>query len=139
MLQNFGTCYLEKVVYAMRKINFFLIGSLIILLSLIAYWTIIPRSGVIDISGEGVYTGELRGMTYHGYGNYTSYAVNGTSYEGEWENGIFHGKGTLTFADGSKLVGNFNEGLLNGMCLIVDADGREREVWFDNYKPKFDN
>ena len=39
---------------------------------------------------------------------------DGSSYDGEWENNIFHGKGTLTKKDGDVIVGNFSKGKAHG-------------------------
>ena len=65
----------------------------LIFILFIAYWTIIPRHGTIEFAGEGIYNGNLRGMTFHGYGTWISYELKGTSYEGEWKDGYFHGEG----------------------------------------------
>ncbi len=102
----------------------------VIFLLVIAYWTILPRTATLDIPGEGIYTGQLRGMTYHGYGTYKSYAVGGTSYEGEWKNGVFHGQGTLSFANGSKLVGEFVDGSIHGIGQTICPDGHITEIDF---------
>ncbi len=114
-----------------RKILFIIIGlCLLTFLSLVAYWTILPRTATLEIPGEGIYTGQLRGMTFHGYGKYESYVVGGTSYEGEWENGVFHGQGTLTFANGSKLVGEFKDGNIQGIGKTICPEGHITEADF---------
>ena len=121
----------------MRKLNpiYLVIGScLIIFLLVIAYWTVLPSHGTLDIPREGIYTGQLRGMTFHGYGTYKSYAVGGTSYEGEWENGVYHGYGTLTFANGSQLVGDFHHGHLYGQGKSICPDGNVKIVDFGEQK-----
>ncbi|MDZ4132679.1 MAG: hypothetical protein U1E11_06025 [Dethiobacteria bacterium] len=117
----------------MKKRPLFIIAILvpiILFLITIAYWTILPRTATLDIPGEGIYTGQLRGMTFHGYGTYESYVVGGTSYEGEWKNGVFHGQGTLTFANGSKLVGEFVDGSIHGIGRTICPDGHVIEVDF---------
>ncbi|MGM0688872.1 MAG: hypothetical protein ACQESO_04740 [Bacillota bacterium] len=73
-------------------------------------------------------------MTFHGYGTYESYTVGGTSYKGEWENGIFHGHGTLTFANGSQLSGDFNHGHLHGQGKSICPDGHVKIVDFGEQK-----
>ncbi len=114
-----------------NKTLFTAIGiSLLAFISLTAYWTVLPRTATLDIPGEGIYTGQLRGMTFHGYGTYESYAVGGTSYEGEWKNGVFHGQGTLNFANGSKLVGEFVDGSISGIGQTICPDGHVTEVNF---------
>jgi hypothetical protein len=47
---------------------------LLTFISVVAYWTVIPRHGTLEIPGEGVYTGQLRGHTFHGYGTYINYS-----------------------------------------------------------------
>jgi hypothetical protein len=101
---------------------------IIMFIIVIAYWTILPRTATLDIPGEGIYTGQLRGTIFHGYGKYESYAVGGTSYEGEWQDGVFHGQGTLTFANGSKLVGNFVDGSIQGIGQSICPDGHITEI-----------
>jgi len=118
-----------------RKHLFIVIGfCLLFFFFIIAYWAILPRNGTVDIPGEGIYIGQLRGMTFHGYGTYKSYAVGGTSYEGEWKNGYFHGPGTLTFANGSQLVGDFHHGHLYGQGKSICPDGNVKIVDFGKQK-----
>lgn len=106
-----------------------LIGvTVLIFLLVIAYRTILPRTATIEIPGEGTYTGQLKGMTFHGYGTYTSYMVGGTSYEGEWKNGVFHGQGTLTCANGTKLVGEFVDGSIYGLAECICPKGNVRTI-----------
>ena len=97
---------------------------------IIAHWTILPRHDTVDIPGEGIYTGQLRGMTFHGYGTYKSYAVSGASYEGQWKDGIFHGMGTLAFANGYQLIGEFVDGSIQGNGTMICPEGHAREVDF---------
>jgi len=101
---------------------------MLIFFFIIAYWTVLPRTGTIDIPGEGVYTGQLRGMTFHGYGTYISYEVEGNSYEGQWKNGLFHGQGTLTFANGYGITGEFRDGDPTGTVVLLFPDGHTREA-----------
>ncbi len=114
-----------------KKLLFTIIGiTCILFFSVLAYWTVIPRHGTLDIPGEGIYSGQLRGHTFHGYGTYTSYVVGGTSYEGEWKDGVFHGHGTLTYANGSQVICQFKDGFLYGEGIAICADGHERTVDF---------
>lgn len=114
-----------------RKRLYIAIGiCLLAFFLVIAYWTVLPRQGTVKIPGEGFYTGELRGMTFHGYGTYESYAVGGTSYEGEWKDGVYHGQGTLTFANGSQVTGEFKHGSLHGQGQAICPEGHVREVDF---------
>ena len=114
-----------------QKSLYLIIGLSIIIFSLVfAYWTVLPRHGTLDIPGEGIYTGQLRGMTFHGVGKYESYAVGGTSYVGEWKDGYFHGPGTLTFSNGSQLVGDFHHGHLHGQGKSICPDGHVKIIDF---------
>lgn len=114
-----------------RKPFYLLAGTCILIILLaIAYWTVLPRHGTIEVAGEGVYTGQLRGMIYHGYGTYESHVVGGTSYDGEWKNGVFKGQGALIFANGSKLVGEFVDGSIYGIGKSICPDGYVTKVDF---------
>ena len=105
---------------------------IMIFLVIVGYWSLFPRTGVIDVPGEGIYRGQLRGYTFHGYGVYESYVVKGTSYEGEWKNGLFHGQGELTYADGTRLQGTFIDGRINGWAISISPDGEIHEYYFDH-------
>ncbi len=48
---------------------------------------------------------------------------NGIKYEGEWKEGIPHGKGTKTFPDGRKYVGEWMDGRPNGQGTKTYSDG----------------
>jgi len=66
----------------MRKPLIIAVGvCLLIFICVVAYWTILPRTGTLDLPGEGIYTGQLRSMSFHGYGTYKSYGVGG-AYSG---------------------------------------------------------
>ncbi len=69
-------------------------------------------------------------MTFHSYGEYESYIVGGTSYEGEWENGVFHDQGTLTFTDGFKLAGEFRGDNFHGIGKSICPEGHFSETDF---------
>ncbi len=117
----------------MKKRPFFIIAisvPIILFILIIAYWTMLPRTATLDIPGEGIYTGQLRGMTFYGYGKYESYEVGGTSYEGYWKDGVFHGQGTLTFANGSQLVGEFKDGSIHGTGKTICPEGHITEIDF---------
>ncbi len=102
-----------------QKVLFTMVGVCIItFLIIVAYSTFLPRHGAIDISGDSIYNGQLRGVTPHGYGTYES-SLSGISYEGEWENGVFHGQGTLTFANGTRLEGEFKDGAPHETRLLT--------------------
>ena len=47
------------------------------------------------------------GPIHFGQGKFTS--PDGSSYEGQWKDGKYHGHGTYTFSDGGKGIGHFRE------------------------------
>ena len=49
----------------------------------------------------------------HGQGRYT-YAVSGDVYEGGWHDGLFHGEGKYTSADGAVYEGEYVAGERKG-------------------------
>ncbi len=108
-----------------------LIGTcLIIFIVVIAYWTILPRTATLDILGEGVYTGQLRGMTFHGQGRWES--AFGITYNGEFRNGSFQGFGILTYANGAIYEGEFRDGHMHGYGVMIFPDGHMREGYWDS-------
>ena len=91
----------------------------------VLYWLFYPTHKTVEIHGEGTYTGQLRGSTFHGYGTYES--LNGAVYEGYFKRGYFDGFGTLTFINGSKYIGEFKEGYFHGQGLLMTSDGQITE------------
>lgn len=53
-------------------------------------------------------------------------------YEGEISNGVPNGLGTLTFKDGSKLIGEFKDGTANGKGVYTYSDGSKYTGEFAN-------
>ena len=88
----------------------------------VLYWLFYPTHKTVEIHGEGTYTGQLRGSTFHGYGTYES--LNGSVYEGYFKRGYFDGFGTLTFINDSKYIGEFKEGYFHGKGLLMTSDGQ---------------
>ena len=50
---------------------------------------------------------------------------NGTKYIGEFKNNKHHGKGTVIHADGGKIVGEWKDGIRHEKALFFDPDGKE--------------
>lgn len=44
---------------------------------------------------------------------------SGNKYEGEFLNGVYHGRGKLTYADGRTCEGNWVQGYIHGECLLL--------------------
>ena len=115
-----------------KRLLLAIILCIAVFIMLIAYWTVLPRQGTVEIPGQGIYTGQLRGNTFHGYGRYVSYAVGGVSYEGEWKDGVFHGQGTMTFANGATLSGEFKDGEPHGTMTMTDPAGNVQTVEYEH-------
>lgn len=118
-----------------RLVFFAIAIPVIIFVLIVLYWTAIPRHGTVEIPGEGIYTGQLRGKTFHGYGTFTSTSLGDVSYEGYWKNGVFHGQGTLAYIQGQTMKGEFREGIPHGLFKIIEADGTMHEVEFSEDSP----
>ena len=67
------------------------------------------------------------GDCVNGYGKF--YVSEGTYYEGNFKNAIFHGKGILVI-DGVEGKGNFRNGLKHGKFILKDINGIETELKF---------
>ncbi|XP_065068546.1 MORN repeat-containing protein 5-like isoform X2 [Rhopilema esculentum] len=65
-----------------------------------------------------------------GKGEFTFPASLQTKYVGEMNDGMFHGKGTLYFQDGSKFVGEWEKGVnVTGQYIFADGLKYEPEDW----------
>lgn len=84
------------------------------------------KNGVVTGTGtyvaDGItYEGEFLNKKFHGKGRMVS--PDGATYEGEWFNGNKHGTGTLNRTDGSTYVGEFRDDQFNGQGTLTDARG----------------
>ena len=71
----------------------------------------------------------------HGKGTYTF--ANGTKYIGEYKDDKRHGQGTWTHADGSTYVGQFMDGQYNGLGKYTLANGTVgHDGEWENSQPK---
>lgn len=85
----------------------------------------------IEITDNGDrYEGEFQNGKWHGRGLFIS--VDGDRYEGEFKEGQWDGMGVCRFADGSKYTGEFKEDLLHGYGILQLPNG-------DEYKGEFQN
>ena len=76
-----------------------------------------------DGSREGSYEGQLYEGVPDGSGSFTYYDKNGQSvtYKGEFINGGMTGFGAMYFEDGSKYVGVFEQGVLDGYGIWYNS------------------
>ena len=66
----------------------------------------------------------------HGVGSLT--LVDGTKYMGQFQNGLCHGHGVANFPDGSKFEGEFENGKYSGFGTFTRSDGMRFEGRFQN-------
>jgi hypothetical protein len=67
------------------------------------------------------YKGNFVNGLYHGYG--MLFWADGTIYDGDFANGYFHGEGTLTWPNGNIYKGEFRNNLQNGYGEMIWPDG----------------
>ena len=78
----------------------------------------------------GTYTGEVNNSGIpNGYGKFDSKNDEGTgwTYEGDWENGHWNGKGTTTWSDGNSYSGDYENDYENGHGTYQFEDGKKYE------------
>ena len=66
----------------------------------------------VEIVDGNKYEGNFKDGLPHGKGK--KHWVSGDTYDGEWEAGLRHGKGECHYAGGAKYSGNFKNGLFHG-------------------------
>ena len=105
-----------------------ILGSILIFILLVSYWFFYPSQRVVNLPDGGVYTGELKGSTFHGYGILKT--PSGTVYEGQFKNGYFEGFGTLTYPNGGYYTGEFEKGYFHGQGTLTTPGGEMLEgIW----------
>ncbi len=67
------------------------------------------------------YEGEFENGLFHGYGVYTS--SNGDRYEGQFREDVMSGQGTMIYKNGNKYVGHFLNGKRNGLGELTYSNG----------------
>jgi len=70
-----------------------------------------------------MYEGEFQEGKYHGQGTLTF--PDGGKYEGEWKEGVRHGQGTETLPDGGKYEGEWKEGKEHRQGTLTSPDGKK--------------
>ena len=81
------------------------------------------------------YEGSWKNDEKDGFGVYIYRKADGCVYEGDWRKNRRHGKGKLSFSDGSFYRGDFLMELMHGYGIHVSADGSQYEgEWFENMR-----
>lgn len=80
------------------------------------------------------YEGELQQGKFHGEGKlkYTSGNWKGISYEGEFRNGLFNGNGTMYTPDKRKIIGKWLKGNMHGKMTQYWPDGSSMSYLYEN-------
>ena len=78
----------------------------------------------LTLLGGTIYEGEVVNGKPHGKGKKTEPSGIGVVEEGDWESDELHGKGKLSYKDGTVYEGDFVHGRPNGKGTITYADGR---------------
>ena len=55
----------------------------------------------------------------------------GVIYDGEWRDGIPHGKMTISFPDGSRYEGEHEAGCRHGKGVLILPNGTRQSGWFE--------
>ena len=82
--------------------------------------------------GKKQYEGETQNGLYHGHGTY--YFTDGSKYIGQFVDHEFHGQGTFYFANGNKYIGEYNNDKRHGQGIYYFANGDKYEGQFEDGK-----
>ena len=82
--------------------------------------------------GKKQYEGETQNGLYHGHGTY--YFTDGSKYIGQFVDHEFHGQGTFYFANGNKYIGEYNNDKRHGQGIYYFANGDKYEGQFKENK-----
>jgi len=78
------------------------------------------------------YEGEFKDGLPHGYGEQSW--PDGSYYEGDFSEGFRHGKGAQLLDNGDQYIGTFKRGLMNGMGTYIWANGTVYKGEYQNDK-----
>mmetsp|Transcript_31629 Transcript_31629/g.58118 ORF Transcript_31629/g.58118 Transcript_31629/m.58118 type:complete len:155 (+) Transcript_31629:78-542(+) len=89
--------------------------------------------GIVGMAG-GEYDGAWKDGLRHGKGRFTE--ANGNRYDGEWKENKMHGQGIYTTAKGGRMEGTWKEGLKHGWFHLTSASGGKsrRKYEHDEWK-----
>lgn len=82
----------------------------------------VPLPPVCSRLTHSYYQGEMRNGRAEGFGRLFD-VHNQLKYEGMWKDGLFHGKGTFYYDNGSVYEGSFCKGCLNEQGVLYDRLG----------------
>lgn len=79
------------------------------------------------------YEGEFQNGVFNGYGKLEG--ANGRSFEGEFKDDLPHGRGVLIYKDGSRYEGDMHRGDEHGRGILVNTDGSQYDGEFKDGRP----
>ncbi|MCF6325482.1 MAG: caspase family protein [Gammaproteobacteria bacterium] len=82
-------------------------------------------SGVAVLPDSSRYEGEFQNGLFHGKGKLSG--SNGNRYEGEFDQGLLSGQGTADSSNGDRYVGGFVDGMRSGQGKLT----RENGEWYE--------
>lgn len=123
----------------------------------ISSFTSVEENGIVELSPDRVYKGSLIHGVPNGEGIVIDPCVNEVIYDGMWQDGLYHGMGTLyvqgeqvahgefvrgvfvkgsrLFKDGSSFIGEFQNNLPNGSGRLILPSGIIVEGLWKQFKP----
>ena len=123
----------------------------------IASYTSIEENGIVELSPGRVYKGHLIDGIPNGEGVVVDPHVNEVIYDGMWQDGLYHGMGTLyvqgeqvahgefvrgvfvkgsrLFKDGTSFIGEFQNNIPNGSGRLILSSGIIVEGLWKQFKP----
>ena len=99
-----------------------------------------PYEGVYEIYNyyngykqiEERYNGILKDFKYHKTGSWISF---GNKYNGEWKNGLKHGKGKYHWANGDQYEGDWRYDNFEGVGIFISSNGNKYDgEWYEGKK-----
>ncbi|MEH0155452.1 hypothetical protein V6R21_14995 [Limibacter armeniacum] len=105
----------------------------IYLLFALACFTLASASAQDTAVQEERYEGNFNGQGQKD-GSGTYYWADGTIYQGRWNNDKMQGRGKITYPDGSSYEGNFLDGIRSGFGIFTWANGDEYQGGFKDGK-----
>jgi hypothetical protein len=134
----------EEEVKEMKRLILFFITVMLLGLSILANAECISGncqngSGVFVYSNGSKYEGQWQDGLPHGQGTmingYSRHdSTDGAVYVGSWLNGLRSGQGTVRWADGSVYVGSFENDTLNGYGVCTWANGQKQSGFWKDGK-----
>jgi hypothetical protein len=86
--------------------------------------------GELRLANGDVYTGSFARDLYHGHCTFKAcQPTDEVEYQGQWHEGLRHGKGTATYVDGSSYDGEWRGGLKHGEGLLTYGSVRVEGTW----------